>query len=108
MLVVTSADDFVRPAERSNWGKVSVDFMIPAERRNALDYSAGETRVSGSSYAVSRVVALAARLKREHPDWAAVEIIDAFRQRYGQDSPDVFDWVGGGYIRRSTGANTDS
>ena len=98
MLVVTSADDFVQPAERTNWGRISVDFMVPAERRSALDYSGTETRVSGSSYAVSRVVALAARLKSEHRDWVAVDIIDALRQRYGNDSPDVFDWVNGGYI----------
>ena len=98
MLVVTSADDFVRPAERTNWGRISVDFMVPAERRRALDYSGVETLVSGSSYAVSRVVALAARLKNEHRDWTAVEIIDALRQRYGSEVPDVFDWVNGGYI----------
>jgi hypothetical protein len=98
MLVVTSADDFVRPAERSNWGRISVDFMVPAERRRALDYSGREALVSGSSYAVSRVAALAARLKSANRDWAAVDIIDAFRQRYGQDGPDVYDWVGGGYI----------
>jgi len=98
MLVVTSADDFVQPAERTNWGRISVDFMVPAERRSALDYSGAETRVSGSSYAVSRVVALAARLKSEHPDWTAVDIIDALRQQYGDNSPDVFDWVNGGYI----------
>jgi len=98
MLVVTSADDSVRPAERTNWGRISVDFMVPAERRSALDYSGTETRVSGSSYAVSRVVALAAQLKSEHPDWVAVDIIDALRQRYGNNSPDVFDWVNGGYI----------
>jgi len=98
MLVVTSADDFVRPAERTNWGRISVDFMVPAERRSALDYSGTETRVSGSSYAVSRVVALAARMKREHRDWTAVDIIDALRHQYGTRSPDVFDWVNGGYI----------
>jgi hypothetical protein len=28
----------------------------------------------------------------------AVDIIDALRQRYGNNSPDVFDWVNGGYI----------
>jgi hypothetical protein len=72
--------------------------MVPAERRSALDYSGTETRVSGSSYAVSRVVALAARLKSAHRNWTAVEIIDALRQRYGDSSPDVFDWVNGGYI----------
>ena len=98
MLVVTSADDFVRPAERTNWGRISVDFMVPAERLRALDYSGAETLVSGSSYAVSRVVALAARLKSEHRDWTAVEIIDALRQRYGSEVPDVFEWVNGGYI----------
>jgi hypothetical protein len=98
MLVVTSADDFVQPAERTNWGRISVDFMVPAERRSTLDYSGTETRVSGSSYAVSRVVALAAQLKSEHRDWVAVDIIDALRQRYGNNSPDVFDWVNGGYI----------
>jgi hypothetical protein len=98
MLVVTSADDFVRPAERTNWGRIAVDFMVPAERRRALDYSGTETRVSGSSYAVSRVVALAARLKSEHRDWTAVEIIAALRQRYSDSSPAVFDWVNGGYI----------
>jgi hypothetical protein len=98
MLVVTSADDFVQPAERTNWGRISVDFMVPAERRSALDYSGTETRVSGSSYAVSRVVALAAKLKIEHRDWLGVDIIDALRQRYGNNSPDVFDWVNGGYI----------
>jgi hypothetical protein len=98
MLVVTSADDFVQPAERTNWGRITVDFMVPAERRSALDYSGAETRVSGSSYAVSRVVAIAAQLKIEHRDWMAVDIIDALRQRYGNNSPDVFEWVNGGYI----------
>ena len=98
MLVVTSADDFVRPAQRTNWGKISVDFMVPAERRSALDYSGIETLVSGSSYAVSRVVALAARMKSGHRDWTAVDIIDALRQQYGNRSPEVFDWVNGGYI----------
>ncbi len=98
ILVVTSADGFVRPAERSNWGRVSVDFMVPAERRSALDYSGNEALVSGSSYAVSRVAALAARLKNAHRDWNAVDIVDALHQRYGQGGPDVYDWVGGGYI----------
>jgi hypothetical protein len=98
ILVVTSADDFVRPAERANWGSISVDFMVPAELRPALDYSGRDTLVSGSSYAVSRVAALAARLKAAHRDWTAVEIIDELRQVYGQGNPDVYDWVSGGYI----------
>jgi hypothetical protein len=98
LLVVTSADDFVKPAERTNWGKFSVDYLVPAERREALDYSAIETRVSGSSYAVSRVTALAARLKTAHPDWHAAEIAAELRRRYGENDSSALDWVSTGYI----------
>jgi hypothetical protein len=98
LLVVTSADDFVNPAERTNWGRISVDYMVPAERREALDYSGVETRVSGSSYAVSRVTALAARLKTTHPDWRAAEIAAELRRRYGASGSSALDWVSTGYI----------
>jgi hypothetical protein len=98
MLVVSSADDFVAPAEGVNWGRISVDYLVPAERRLALDYSGSDARVSGSSYAVSRVVALAARLKAEHRDWGAAQLLEALRKRYRDNSPDVFDWVSSGYI----------
>jgi hypothetical protein len=98
LLVVTSADDFVNPAERTNWGRISVDYMVPAERREALDYSGVETRVSGSSYAVSRVTALAARLKTTHPDWRAADIAAELRRRYGPSDSSALDWVSMGYI----------
>jgi hypothetical protein len=98
LLVVSSADDFVRPAEGVNWGRQSVDYLLPAERRLALDYSGNETRVSGSSYAVSRLVALAARLKSAHREWTAAQLIAELRRRYGAGSPDVFAWVARGYI----------
>ncbi len=62
MIVVTSADDFVRPAERTNYGRLSVDYLLPAENIRAVDFDGSDTRVSGSSYAVSRMAALAARL----------------------------------------------
>ncbi len=98
MLVVTSADDFVQPAERTNWGRISVDYLVPAERLAALDYSGSETRVSGSSYAVSRVTALAARLKMAHRQWNAAEIARELQRRYGNSSPGARDWVSTGYI----------
>jgi hypothetical protein len=98
VLVVTSADDFVAPAEGVNWGRRSVDYLVPAERRAVLDYSGHETRASGSSYAVSRVAALAARIKAGQPDWSAAQLIEAMRKRYGPGSPEVFDWVSSGYI----------
>jgi hypothetical protein len=98
LLVVTSADDFVQPAERTNWGRISVDYLVPAERRDALDYSGADTRVSGSSYAVSRVTALAARLKTTHRDWHAADIAAELRGRYGQSDSGALDWVSTGYI----------
>ncbi|MDH3858082.1 MAG: S8/S53 family peptidase, partial [Gammaproteobacteria bacterium] len=98
LVVVTSADDFVQPAERTNWGRISVDYLVPAERLAALDYSGSETRVSGSSYAVARVTALAARLKATHPQWNATDIKRELRNRYGNSSPGARDWVSTGYI----------
>jgi hypothetical protein len=98
VIVVTSADDFVQPAERTNWGRVSVDYLVPAERVAALDYSGSETRVSGSSYAVSRVTALVARLKMARPQWNATDIAGELRSRYGNSSPGARDWVSTGYI----------
>lgn len=68
MLVVTSADDFVKPAERTNYGRISVDYLIPAENIEALDYSGNKVSVSGSSYAVARTVALAGRLLNRNPN----------------------------------------
>jgi len=98
VLVVTSADDFVRPAERTNWGRISVDYLLPAERLAALDYSGKETRVSGSSYAVSRLTALAARMKMSRHYLRAAEIIAELRQRYASQSEAALDWVSSGYI----------
>lgn len=71
MLVVTSADDFGRLASGSNWGRRSVDLMVPAERLDALDHRGAQVKASGSSYAVPRVAALAARLWAAHPEWTA-------------------------------------
>ena len=67
ILVVTSADDFVRPANRTNYGRLSVDYLLPAENLAATDFNGTQTRVSGSSYAVARMTALAARLLGGNP-----------------------------------------
>jgi hypothetical protein len=103
MLVVTSAGDFVRPAERTNWGNISVDYLVPAEKVDAIDYSGDNIKVSGSSYAVSRVAALAARIKSTHRDWNAKQIIAEMRARFGvthvgSSDDRVLDWVSSGYI----------
>ena len=74
MIVVTSADAFGRLAPGSNWGPYSVDLMVPAEQLEVTDYRGARGTASGSSYAVPRVAALAARLKAANPDWTADEL----------------------------------
>ena len=96
LLVVTSADDFVRPADRTNWGKESVDYLIPAENVSLIDYSGKEITASGTSYAVPRLTALAANLKMVHREWTAADIIVELRRRYGSNH--TSDWVSSGYI----------
>jgi len=98
ILVVTSANDFVRPAARTNWGRISVDYLLPAERVEVTDYSGKPTRASGSSYAVARLTALAARMKTQRPYLRAPDIVAALAERYGSISERASDWVSSGYI----------
>lgn len=96
MLVVTSADDFIMPAERVNWGRSKVDYMLPAEEQRVINFQGEQTTASGSSYAVPRAVALAARFLRENPHWRAPELIKEFARRYADGSSTRY--VGGGFI----------
>ncbi len=96
MLVVTSADDFVQPAERVNWGRASVDYMLPAEMITAIDFDGSHVKVSGSSYAVPRMVAMAARMKAAKPTWLASNIKAEFARRYSSGTS--IQYVNGGYI----------
>ncbi|MFK7995367.1 MAG: S8/S53 family peptidase [Granulosicoccus sp.] len=82
MLVVTSADDFGRIAQGVNWGRVAVDYMVPAEHIQALQFDGTEGTVSGSSYAVPRVVALAARWLRDEPELVASDLIKKIRMQF--------------------------
>lgn len=74
LVVVTSSDAFGRLAPGSNWGAASVDLMVPAEGLAVTDYRGALGTGSGSSYAVPRVTALAARLLETNPDWSAAEL----------------------------------
>ena len=74
VIVVTSAEDDGSLVRGSNWGTVGVDLLVPAENLAVTDFAGSPARGSGSSFAVPRVAALAARLKAAHPDWQAVEL----------------------------------
>jgi hypothetical protein len=80
-IVVTSADGFGVPAPGSNWGKTSVDLLVPGENMPVTDFRGETARSSGSSFAAPRVTAMAARLLARHPDWGAPELKNAILAR---------------------------
>jgi len=86
LLVVSSADDFVRPAEGVNWGRSSVDYLVPAEQIPVIEFDGTDGIASGSSYAVPRLVALGARLLAQHPEWQADQLRAEFRRRFADGS----------------------
>lgn len=73
-LVVGSTDDFGRLPLSSNWGPMTVDISTPAEGIETFDHTGSRTYVSGSSFAVPRIAALAARLKEKNAGWTAQDI----------------------------------
>lgn len=98
MIVVTSSTAFGRLGQGSNWGPRSVDIMVPAENVDVIDFRGAAGKASGSSYAVPRVAALAARLLRRHPRWRAPglkkAILDRARPSPYQRRPAVrYGWI---------------
>jgi hypothetical protein len=55
--------------------------MVPAEGLEVTDYRGARGTASGSSFAVPRVAALAARLLEAQPEWTAVELKQALFAR---------------------------
>lgn len=82
LLVVTSADDFAMPAEGVNWGRTGVDYMVPAEHVPVIRFGGVAGYAAGSSYAVPRVVALAARWLQANPQWTVAQLLAALRSRF--------------------------
>ena len=74
IITVTSADNFGRLASGSNWGMESVDVMLPAENVRIVDFRGATGIASGSSYAVPRLAALAARILARDPELSTAEL----------------------------------
>ena len=74
ILTVTSSDGFGRLAPGSNWGRANVDVMLPAENLEIVDFRGASGRASGSSYAVPRLAALAARMLAREPGLNATQL----------------------------------
>jgi len=76
-ITVTSSEDDGMLARGSNWGRDSVDLLVPAERVLVTDFDGRRVFASGASYAAARVGALAACLLAAHPQWQASELREA-------------------------------
>jgi len=97
-LVVTSSDPFGRLARGSNWGRETVHVMVPGEQVPVVDHRGAKGKASGSSFAVPRITALAARLLARHPEWRAAELKAAILararpSRYHPELPVRAGWI---------------
>lgn len=81
LLTVSSADQWGLPAPGVNWGTTTVDLLTPAEQQRVTAFDGGDTLASGSSYAVARIAALAARLAAESRDRDATRLKTAILER---------------------------
>ena len=98
MITVTSADGFGRLASGSNWGAVSVDIMLPAENLEITDFRGASGTASGSSYAVPRLAALAARLLARNPELSASQLKSRILDRavlspFEREGVVAFGWI---------------
>ncbi len=87
-VVVTSTDNFGRLPVASNWGPETVDISTPGEDLESIDHLGAKTFVSGSSFAVPRIAALAARYLSAHPEWSANDLKQAILKLAGPSPGD--------------------
>ena len=81
IIVVTSSDGSGRLAQGSNWGVRNVDVMLPGENVDVTDFRGASGSASGTSYAVPRLAALAARLLARDPEQNTAELKAAILAR---------------------------
>ena len=95
IVVVTSSDLFGRLPPQSNYGRVSVDLMVPAEQVDVFDHRGVYTTASGSSFAAPRVAALAARFLKKNVEASTTDIIDFLKSRAinSGSTPVRFGWI---------------
>ena len=98
ILTVTSAGGFGRLARGSNWGAESVDVMLPAENLEVVDFRGASGTASGSSYAVPRLAALAARILARNPELGAAALKARILARASPSPYEREGVVAGGWI----------
>lgn len=95
ILTVTSSDQNGRLGRGSNYGKNSVDFMIPAERIEVIDHRGVKSFTGGTSYAAPRLVALISRYIEKNPNCTNDEIYAFLKKRAVQRDKKLtkYGWI---------------
>ena len=94
IIVVTSSDISGNLAQGSNFGSVSVDFLIPGEQIPVIDHRGVKTNASGSSFAVPRVVAMAIRILSNNPNANILDIKSKLISRAIRSNEQVkYGWI---------------
>ena len=81
IITVTSSDQTGRLGRGSNYGRYSVDFILPAERVEVIDHRGVRASTGGTSYAVPRLVALVSRYMNKNPNSSKDDILSFLKKR---------------------------
>ena len=81
IITVTSSDQNGRIGRGSNIGKLSVDFILPAERIEVIDHRGVKSYTGGTSYAAPRLVALISRFIEKNPNTTNNKIFEFLQKR---------------------------
>jgi hypothetical protein len=95
ILTVTSSDQSGRLGRGSNYGKKSVDFILPAERLEVIDHRGVKTFTGGTSYAAPRLAALISRYIENNPNCTNDEIYSFLIKRAVQKGEKItkYGWI---------------
>ena len=96
MITVTAATGGGRLVKDANWGRSTVDLMVPADQIEVIDFDGSSRVVTGSSYGAARVTALVACLLAAYPDWSMEQVKDRLFRLAIQPSEDGL--VAAGFI----------
>ena len=95
IITVTSSDQTGRLGRGSNYGRSSVDFILPAERVEVIDHRGVRASTGGTSYAVPRLVALVSRYLDKNPKASIDDILSFLKKRAIQKGKKItrYGWI---------------
>ena len=95
IITVTSSDQTGRLGRGSNYGRYSVDFILPAERVEVIDHRGVRALTGGTSYAVPRLVSLVSRYLNKNPNSSKDDILSFLKKRAIQKGEKItrYGWI---------------